>query len=121
MFWHLKAGMLFHQKILLPSRPTDAQTVLFNCTVLEPDGKELISHYSVLVLLLFHNKVFQSTNQLETITRATHRPYKAGSVQRTTVTEMLITCNESHSQLLLFDEANADRAEVCSCKYHTSD
>lgn len=57
----------------------------------------------VTKLAVFHNKVFQSSYQLETIKKAIHHSYKAGSVRGAALTEELIKCNQNHNQLALFN------------------
>lgn len=53
-------------------------------------------------LAVFHNKIFQSSYQLETIKRTIHHSHKAGAVQGAALTEKQIKCNQNHNQLALF-------------------
>ena len=69
-------------------------------------------------LAVFHNKVVQSSYQLETIKRAIHHSYKAASVQGAALTERLIKCNQNHNQLKRLSEtvSRSHASESLGCR-----
>lgn len=80
--------MLLHQQLLLPSRPTNALSSfqLHSAQARRERINKALQCIGVTKLAVFHNKVFQSSYQLETIKRAIHHSYKAGSEQGAALT-----------------------------------